>query len=82
LDKEVYIFDLDAANSIGLDQRPSYFKLYDVKEDLEMTSLFAKDYDQLVKRMATDDAFYDKYFRSDQEQNLLNIKLGIKHYYF
>ena len=38
--KEVYIFRLSEANNAGLDERPKYFKLYDVRNDLEMPSLW------------------------------------------
>jgi len=61
--KEVYIFRLSEANNAGLDERPKYFKLYDAKDDLELSSLFPKDFDIAAKRLATDDEYYDKYFR-------------------
>ncbi len=62
-DKEVYIFNLDTANINGPEVRPHYFKLYDARKDLDMESLLPKDYDALAWRMATDDIFYQKYFR-------------------
>ena len=62
--KEVYIFRLSEANNAGINERPKYFKLYDAKDDLELSSLFPKDFDQAVKRLATDDEYYSKYFRS------------------
>ena len=62
--KEVYIFRLSEANNAGINERPKYFKLYDAKDDLELSSLFPKDFDQAVKRLATDDDYYTKYFRS------------------
>ena len=62
--KEVYIFRLSEANNAGINERPKYFKLYDAKDDLELSSLFPKDFDQAVKRLATDDEYYAKYFRS------------------
>ena len=55
--------DLVRANEAGPDQRPTYSKLYDARKDLEMTSLFPKDYDAVVQRMALDDDYYAKYFR-------------------
>jgi len=61
--KEVYIFRLSEANNAGLDERPKYFKLYDVRNDLEMPSLFPRDFDQVARRLATDDEYYAKYFR-------------------
>ena len=63
LDKEVYIFSLTEANNAGLDKRPKYFKLYDARNDLEMASLFPRDYDKVARRMAIDDEYYAKYFR-------------------
>ena len=62
--KEVYIFRLSEANNAGLDERPKYFKLYDARNDLEMASLFPSDFDQVARRLATDDEYYAKYFRS------------------
>ena len=62
--KEVYIFRLSEANNAGLSERPKYFKLYDVRNDLEMASLFPRDFDQVARRLATDDEYYAKYFRS------------------
>ena len=62
--KEVYIFRLSEANNAGLDERPKYFKLYDARNDLEMASLFPRDFDQVARRLATDDEYYAKYFRS------------------
>jgi len=63
LDHETYIFNLETANALGQEIRPSYFKYYSARKDLEMDSLFPQDYDLLAKRMATDDQFYAKYFR-------------------
>ena len=63
LDKEVYIFRLDEANMVGLEERPKYLRLYDARNDLQMASLFPKDYDQVAKRLATDEEYYTNYFR-------------------
>jgi len=63
LDKEVFIMDLAKANEAGPDQRPTYSKLYDARKDLEMTTLFPKDFDAVVNRMVVDDDYYAKYFR-------------------
>ena len=63
LDKEVYTMDLEAANVAGSEQRPVYSKLYDARAYLEMESLHPRDYDMVVKRMATDDDYYAKYFK-------------------
>jgi hypothetical protein len=65
LDHETYIFNIETANVLGPDHRPSYFKYYTARKDLEMESLFPADYDKLARRMASDDTFYSKYFRSD-----------------
>ena len=63
LDHETYIFNIETANVLGPDFRPSYFKYYKATEGLEMASLFPQDYDALARRMANDDTFYAKYFR-------------------
>ena len=63
LDKEVFIMDLAKANEAGPDQRPTYSKLYDARKDLEMTTLFPKDFDAVVNRMVVDEDYYAKYFR-------------------
>ena len=57
IDHETYLFNLETANVLGPDTRPSYFKYYTAQKDLEMENLFPADYDLLAKRMATDDAF-------------------------
>ena len=61
MEKEVYIFRLSEATNAN--EKPRYFKLYDARNDLEMDSLFPRDYDLVAHRMATDDTFYAKYFR-------------------
>ena len=63
IDHETYIFNLETANVLGPSIHPSYFKYYTAKKDLEMENLFPEDYDKLARRMASDNAFYDKYFR-------------------
>ena len=55
--------DLALANEAGLNHKPIYSKLYDSKIDLEINSLFARDFDTVVKKMAVDDEYYEKYFR-------------------
>ena len=62
LEKEVYIFRLSEANT-NVSEKPRYFKLYDARNDLEMDSLFPRDYDKVVHRLAYDDDYYAKYFR-------------------
>ena len=62
LEKEVYIFRLSEANT-NVSEKPRYFKLYDARNDLEMDSLFPRDYDKVVHRLAEDDDYYAKYFR-------------------
>jgi len=61
LNKEVYIFRLSETTNVS--ERPRYFKLYDARNDLEMDSLFPRDYDLVARRLANDDTFYAKYFR-------------------
>ena len=61
MEKEVYIFRLSEATNAN--EKPSYFKLYDARNDLEMASLLPKDYDVLVHRLASDDDYYEKFFR-------------------
>ena len=63
LDTETYVFNLASANWQGPDVRPDYFKLYEGKKDLGLKSLFPEDYDQLVRRLADDEIFYQKYHR-------------------
>ena len=63
LDTETYIFNLASANWHGSDVRPEYFKLYEGKKDLGLKSLFPEDYDQLARRLADDETFYQKYHR-------------------
>ena len=66
LNKEVYTMDLALANEAGLNEKPIYTKLYDAKIDLEINSLFARDFDTVVKKMAVDDEYYENYFRYDK----------------
>ena len=61
MEKEVYIFRLSEATNAN--EKPRYFKLYDARNDLEMASLLPKDYDVLVHRLASDDDYYEKFFR-------------------
>ena len=75
LDKEVYIFSLTEANNAGLDERPKYFKLYDARNDLEMASLFPRDYDQVARRLSNDDEYYAKYFRFEFQVDISYIFL-------
>jgi hypothetical protein len=58
---ETYIFNLATANLAG--NSPQYFKFYEAKKDLGLEALFPQDYDQLARRMATDEIFYQKYLR-------------------
>lgn len=54
---------MEAANTVGEDERPVYFKLYDALADLEMPSLFPADWDAVARRLATDDEYFQKFFR-------------------
>ena len=63
IDVDTYIFNMTVANENGKDKRPEYFKLYNHKEDLQMTNLFPADFDELAHKMADDDALYKKFFR-------------------
>ena len=63
IDIDTYIFNLTEANEKGESIKPKYFELYNHKQDLEMKSVFPKDFDELANRMATNDTLYDKFFR-------------------
>ena len=63
IDIDTYIFNLTEANEKGENVSPKYFKLYNHKQDLEMKSVFPKDFDELANRMTTNDTLYDKFFR-------------------
>merc|ERR1719347_314338 len=60
-DTETYVFDMGAANQAGQGSSPHYFKLYSALSDLEMTSLLPGDFDLLVKRLNTEEDFYNKW---------------------
>ena len=51
-----------AANAAGSGVRPEYFKLYSAKADLGMANLYPADWDDLARRMVTDDELYDQFF--------------------
>ena len=51
------------ANENGEGMSPRYFKLYNHKEDLDMESVFPKDFDELARRMATNETLYNRFFR-------------------
>ena len=51
------------ANANGEVMSPRYFKLYNHKEDLEMESVFPKDFDELASRMATNETLYNRFLR-------------------
>ena len=61
MEKEVYIFRLSEATNAN--EKPRYFKLYDARNDLEMDALFPSNYDLLAHRLASDDEYYEKFFR-------------------
>lgn len=63
LDTETYIFNLASANLQGPNVRPEYFKYYEGRKDLGLKALFPEDYDDLARRMASDEIFYEKYLR-------------------
>ncbi len=73
MDHDTYIFNLETANALYPERGPNYIKYYSAKEGLEIPSLFPKDYDSLIRRMASDDQFYAKYFRQDTSQVKLFI---------
>ena len=63
LESETYIFDLEQANIGGELFKPIYYRLYDAKTDLGMENLFPADWDDLARRMATDDELFAKFER-------------------
>lgn len=63
LEAETYMYDIKEANLQGSSARPQYFKLYDSKKDLGMKNLFPEEWDQLARRMVTDDELYAKFFK-------------------
>merc|ERR1719369_1732483 len=63
LDTETFVFDLPAANTAGQDNLPQWYKLYSAKQDLEMDSLLPAEWDKLVRRLASDEEFYEKWLR-------------------
>jgi len=63
LDTETFVFDLPAANTGGQDNLPQWYKLYSAKQDLEMDSLLPAEWDKLVRRLASDEEFYEKWLR-------------------
>ena len=60
---DTYVFNLTAANLNSEAKRPEYFQLYNHRADLGMENLFPADFDGLARKMATDDALYEKFFR-------------------
>ncbi len=56
--------------------RPTYFKFYEGKSGLEIESLFPEDFDQVARRMAKDDIYYEKYLRYDFGENRLKLKFS------
>jgi len=68
LDTETYVFDLPSANAAGQDVLPNWYKIYSAKQDLEMENLFPAEWDKLVRRLANEEDFYEKwvkYFNKD-----------------
>jgi len=63
LDYDTYIMDLEGANVGGADQQPPYSLLYNVLDDLNMKSLLPEDYDDLARRLASDDDLWNTYYR-------------------
>ena len=61
LNHETFIMDLATANAAGGDVRPDYFRLYEAKTDLEMDNLFPASWDQLARRLATDDNAWERF---------------------
>ena len=60
---DTYIFNLTEANINDDEERPEYFKLYNHRADLKMENLFPADFDELARKLATDDALYEQFFR-------------------
>ena len=61
LDTETFVFDLPSANAAGQDVFPNWYKLYSAKDDLGMENLFPADWDKVVRRLASEEDFYEKW---------------------
>jgi len=61
VDTETWIQDLPSSNIGGENSDPVWYKLYGAKQDLEMNGLEPSDWENLVKRLVTDDQFYEKW---------------------
>ena len=61
MDAETFIFNITEANAIGSSQQPSYFRLYSMREDLDMPSLFPRDFDNLAWDLSRDDTLWEKF---------------------
>jgi len=61
MDHETYVYDLSAANA-GQNGQPSWYKLYNMKEAFGLDSLRPADLYDMVVKMVTDDALFQKYY--------------------
>lgn len=55
--------DLEASNNAGPSVRPDYFMLYDAKTDWELDNLLPASWDLLAKKIANDDAAWEKFYK-------------------
>ena len=60
VDTETWVQDLPASNLGGGDTAPAWYKLYTASTDLEMEGFTPQDWDRMVRRLASDQEYYDK----------------------
>ena len=60
VDTETWVQDLPASNLGGGDTAPAWYKLYTASTDLEMEGFTPQDWDSMVRRLASDQEYYDK----------------------
>ena len=60
VDTETWVQDLPASNLGGGDSAPAWYKLYTASTDLEMEGFTPQDWDSMVRRLASDQEYYDK----------------------
>jgi len=59
VDTETWVLDLPISNAGGEDSDPLWYKLYTASEKLELGGWEPQDFDRMVRRLATDDEYYD-----------------------
>ena len=57
VDTETWVLDLPVSNA---GSEPVFYKLYSAREDLEMESLRPVDWENMVRRLNTDETYYEK----------------------